>query len=131
MSWTATTDFPCDPASAGRARRFCTEQLGSVLADRPATQDVIADAVLITSELVTNAVRAGCGRIELELALDDDALLLCVHDDAPGIPVVRYPRPDEPRGRGLAIIARIAKRWGYRPSHNGKHVWADLPVHAT
>lgn len=131
LSWTATADFPCDAASAGRARCFCAEQLGSVLPDRPATEDVIADAVLVTSELVTNAVRAGCGRIELELALDDAALRLAVHDDAPGIPVVRNPRPDEPRGRGLAITARIAKRWGYSPSPRGKHVWAYLVTRVT
>jgi anti-sigma regulatory factor (Ser/Thr protein kinase) len=101
------------------------------LPDRPATENTIADAVLITSELVTNAVRAGCGRIELELSLDDSGLHVTVHDDAPGIPVVQNPGPDEPHGRGLAITAQIANRWGYNPTHVGKHVWAHLPVTAT
>jgi anti-sigma regulatory factor (Ser/Thr protein kinase) len=131
LPWTATSDFSCDAAAPAKARRFCAEQLGSVLPDRPDAEDVIADAVLVTSELVTNAVRAGCSRITLELSLAHDALQLAVHDDAPGIPVERAPRPDEPRGRGLAITARIANRWGYRPSHTGKQVWAHLPVTVT
>lgn len=131
MRWTASNEYPCDTASPSRARRFCAEQLGSVLPDRPATEDVISDAVLVTSELVTNAVRAGCGRIQLELALDQDALLLAVHDDAPGVPVERHPGLDEPHGRGLAIAAQIAQEWGYRLSDSGKHVWAQLAVRVT
>jgi anti-sigma regulatory factor (Ser/Thr protein kinase) len=131
VPWTATSDFSCDAAAPAKARRFCAEQLGSVLPDRPDTEDVIANAVLVTSELVTNAVRAGCGRIQLELSLNHDALQLVVHDDAPGIPNERTPRPDEAHGRGLAITAQIAKSWGHRPSHTGKQVWAHLPVTVT
>lgn len=128
--WIASSAFACDNASPGHARRFCAEKLEAVLPAQPATERTIADAVLITSELVTNAVRAGCGRIELKLTLDARGLRLAVHDDAAGIPVLQNPGPDEPHGRGLAITALIAQSWGYQPTRRGKNVWAQLPVAA-
>jgi anti-sigma regulatory factor (Ser/Thr protein kinase) len=129
LSWAVSCDFTCDAASPAEARRFCAEQLRTVLSDRPATEDVIADAVLVTSELLTNAVRAGCNRMSLELSLEDGALRLAVYDDAPGIPVARDPNPDQPHGRGLAITAQLADRWGYEPCPTGKQVWALFLVH--
>ncbi len=128
MTWVATSALPCDHASPGHARKFCAEQLEAVPPPRPASEDTLADAVLIASELVTNAVRAGCGRIQLELSLDESGLHVAVYDDAPGVAVLHYPDPHEPHGRGLAITAQIAKRWGCNPSPIGKHVWAHIPA---
>jgi anti-sigma regulatory factor (Ser/Thr protein kinase) len=131
MSWAASREFPCDHATPGQARQFCADQLTAVLPDVLATEDTIADAVLITSELTTNAVLAGCGQIELSLSVEGSGLHLAVHDDAPGIPVLRNPPPHDPHGRGLAITAHIAESWGHEPSPTGKRVWAQLPVRAT
>lgn len=34
--------------------------------------------------------------------------------------------PDAPRGRGLALVAALATRWGYRPAPPGWLVWCEL-----
>jgi hypothetical protein len=50
----------CDAAAATGARRFGAQWLAQVLGERPDAQDCIDDAVLVASELVSNAVNAGC-----------------------------------------------------------------------
>ncbi|MFD5269315.1 SpoIIE family protein phosphatase [Streptomyces sp. NPDC058335] len=96
--------------------------------------DIIDDAVVLTSELVTNAVvHAGT-----------HADLLCLrHEDGVRIEVAdRYPEreiplqgslatmgsPDREGGRGLQLCAAIAARWGvdYTPTH--KTVWFQLDL---
>jgi anti-sigma regulatory factor (Ser/Thr protein kinase) len=127
--WAVSSEFSCDHASPGQARQFCADELATILPDRPETEDIISDAVLITSELVTNAVRAGCVQLQLHVSLDETTLQIAVHDDAAGVPTQRDAARDEPHGRGLAITAQIAERWGYNPTRTGKNVWAHMPLH--
>ncbi|MFJ3337764.1 SpoIIE family protein phosphatase [Streptomyces sp. NPDC086766] len=97
--------------------------------------DIVDDAVVLTSELVTNAV------VHAGTAAD----VLCLRSDA-GVRIEvadRYPEreiplqgaainmgsPDREGGRGLQLCAALAGRWGveYTPTH--KNVWflLDLP----
>jgi anti-sigma regulatory factor (Ser/Thr protein kinase) len=105
----------------GLARRhvrdFCRDLYSADLTD---------DVELVVSELVTNAVLHGAGRITLRLELLDGVVSVGVKDGGPGGP--RLPgvaRLIEEGGRGMALVARLVRDWGVRSDDNGgKEVWA-------
>ena len=84
------------------------------------------DAALVVSELVTNAVQAGCTAAVLSLAVEGDRVRITVTDDTGGQPRVAHSGPSDVRGRGLAIVAALADSWGFGPRDVGKEVWAEL-----
>ncbi|MER5888973.1 SpoIIE family protein phosphatase [Streptomyces sp. NPDC001941] len=97
--------------------------------------DVVDDAVVLTSELVTNAViHAGTAADVLCLRMDD-GVRVEVADRYPEreIPVQGTGRspgsPDRENGRGLLLCAALATRWGVEYSSTQKQVWfrLDLP----
>lgn len=103
--------------------------------------DVVDDAVVLASELVTNAVvHAGTSAevLCLRRAEDDDSVRIEVADRYPNRTLPLHPGEDERRGpelereggRGLILCAALSTRWGveYSPSH--KRVWfqLDLPT---
>jgi anti-sigma regulatory factor (Ser/Thr protein kinase) len=106
------------------ARRFVAEQGASLPAD------VVADAELLVSELVTNAVLYGRAAITLRVNVDPPGIGIAVHDsgdDAIDVAANR-PDPNAPGGRGLLIVRAIATAWGVMPSDPppGKTVWFRL-----
>jgi anti-sigma regulatory factor (Ser/Thr protein kinase) len=127
MSFRSEASFPCDPASPGRARSWAAEEISAVLTHLPAMPTILDDAVLVVSELVTNALRAGYS-CAVNIEVDVDALRVGVIDDGPGVPAVQLAEPDDVRGRGLFLIAALANNWGVRRTGNGKEVWASLPL---
>ncbi|WP_405613263.1 ATP-binding protein [Streptomyces sp. NBC_01511] len=91
-------------------------------------------AVLVLSELLTNAGRHACvspGReIETWYLRMSDTLRIEVHDASPDWPEVREPDPESPDGRGLALVAALADSWGVKHRNGpGKSVWAELSLH--
>jgi anti-sigma regulatory factor (Ser/Thr protein kinase) len=77
------------------------------------------DALLIVSELVTNAIEHGSGeRDEIEVAwtLSSGTLRVAVIDAARGAgrPVTLTPNEERPRGRGLHIVDQLADWWDER-----------------
>jgi anti-sigma regulatory factor (Ser/Thr protein kinase) len=89
------------------------------------------DAMLVLSELVTNAMvhaQAGC---TIEVQHDDDLLRLDVRDPSPAPPTIGSAHPDDIGGRGLRLVAAITQAWGWEPTDGGKRVWAHLvaPAH--
>jgi hypothetical protein len=97
-------------------------------------RDTAEDALLIVSELVTNAVRHGRPDIVLDLHLRGDRIRIEVRDDSPRLPLLPADRPaiDRPTGRGLLIVAATASDWGItqHPDRPGKCVWAELHLEA-
>ncbi|MFI7139418.1 SpoIIE family protein phosphatase [Streptomyces massasporeus] len=100
--------------------------------------DIVDDAVVLTSELVTNAVvHAGTSADVLCLRSDEGARIE-VADRYPEReiplqgPAINMGSPDREGGRGLQLCAALAGRWGveYTPAH--KTVWfqLDLPARA-
>ncbi len=90
--------------------------------------DRIDDAVLVVSELVTNAVKNSAinAAVKVWLWTDGQRLLIEVRDMGPGIPLLVDPTPDEDGGRGLAVVNALSKDWGCYPQRGGKVVWAHL-----
>jgi anti-sigma regulatory factor (Ser/Thr protein kinase) len=80
-------------------------------------------ATLLVSELVTNAVRHGRGRITLRADLDDSRLLVDVFDEGTGIKPGRGNRRLD-GGRGLMIVDAASSRWGI--DEGTAHVWFVL-----
>jgi anti-sigma regulatory factor (Ser/Thr protein kinase) len=122
-----------EPRSASSARDF----LRSTFVGWPAAGDASLDtALLVVTELVTNAVRHGGSRVTLAVTLAEGRLLLEVADEAPGRPTVRDPGWESTGGRGLLLVQAVSTRWGVRPADPGaapeaaagagKVVWAEL-----
>jgi DNA-binding response OmpR family regulator/serine phosphatase RsbU (regulator of sigma subunit)/anti-sigma regulatory factor (Ser/Thr protein kinase) len=84
---------------------------------------VCDDVVLLVSELVTNAVVHGRAPIELRLRHTGTHVLIEVCDGATFLPRKLRPTADDEHGRGLQLVARVADRWGTRPTVDGKSVW--------
>ncbi|GGY85380.1 ATP-binding protein [Streptomyces nitrosporeus] len=122
--------FPAHPASVRRARHAVTESLPTVL--RPQLGDSLS---LLTSELLTNAIRHGaCGEdgslVELVLWSADGHYWLAVSDPGTGTPVPARPGPDCENGRGLLLVESLATAWTVRPRPTrGTSVIAGLSFH--
>jgi anti-sigma regulatory factor (Ser/Thr protein kinase) len=90
------------------------------------------DALLIVSELVTNAVRHAGTEVVLTVAVDTRRIRIQVSDGADALPHVKPGSNDgtRPGGRGLVIVSAVASAWGVESSSErpGKTVWADLAV---
>lgn len=83
-------------------------------------------AVLVLSELVTNAVRHAGGADRILVGCSAGWVHISVHDHQPGR--VR-PRREGAGvgGHGLRIVDSLAEDWGSRPLAGGKAVWARVP----
>ena len=106
------------------ARRSLGEWYGATL-----TADELHRAKLLTSELVTNAVLHGQGRITLASRLQKARLIVEVADEGPGFVYSVGQRSfDFLRGRGLAIVDAESATWGM--GEGTTHVWFELAVSA-
>jgi anti-sigma regulatory factor (Ser/Thr protein kinase) len=107
------------PPDISSARRAVTAHL------RESGVANVDGAVLVLSELVTNAVIHAGGAERILVACSNGWIHISVHDRAAG-PVHR--REDEAAvgGRGLRIVDELAEEWGWRPLPDGKAVWARV-----
>jgi serine/threonine-protein kinase RsbW len=89
-------------------------------------------AVLLVSELVTNAVRHArdTGTITLQLASAGAWLRMEVQDADPQWPQPRTPADRDESGFGFVLVDSLASHWGVRETPAGKAVWAELDARA-
>jgi anti-sigma regulatory factor (Ser/Thr protein kinase) len=95
--------------------------------------DPLDTAVLVVSELVTNAlIHSGTKVITCALQLHRDLLRIEVTDNGDGGPgpIACDASPSEENGRGLLLISRLSDAWGSAVGRNGHGhtVWAILSV---
>jgi serine phosphatase RsbU (regulator of sigma subunit) len=108
-------------------RAFVAEELKKL--DREA---LIDDAVLVVSELASNAMLHAGGIMAVGVFQHADAVRLEVHDRTRVPPVMARQSTEAMTGRGLRLVASISKEWGADPTDEGKVVWAELSEsHAT
>jgi anti-sigma regulatory factor (Ser/Thr protein kinase) len=110
-------------AAAPAARRFVRSTLTAW-----GLQRLIEDATLATSEIASNAVKHAVSPFRLRISRDHAVLRVTVEDVAPVPPVPRTATDEDFGGRGLAIVERVANRWGCDALSNGKAVWAEFHV---
>lgn len=87
-------------------------------------------AVLLVSELVTNAVRdATCAdAITLELEVVHTCLRIEAYRSRPGLAAPRTTGEFDKSGYEFALVNSLADRWGVRETVTGKTAWAELDV---
>ncbi|HVE46048.1 MAG TPA: SpoIIE family protein phosphatase [Acidimicrobiales bacterium] len=114
--------FQPDPQSAALTRGFTAGVLQGAGWD-----ERVDTAVLLVSELVTNAVRHARGPCALVVCLGEESVELSVEDGDPRYPSVRRPGPLDDHGRGLLLIGALADDWGIRAlASGGKATWFVL-----
>jgi anti-sigma regulatory factor (Ser/Thr protein kinase) len=118
-----------------RCDEFAPKAVREVVARLSGLDWVAGDAMLVASELVTNAVRHS-------LCSEHELLTICISFDGRVRITVRDPgtagreakiadRSVELGGHGLKVVEQLSRRWGTEREPNGYRVWAelDLPSH--
>ncbi|MEV6118021.1 ATP-binding protein [Streptomyces sp. NPDC052109] len=116
--------IPPVPGAVSAVRRSAA----AVLADWDVSASIADDALLVVSELVTNAIIHARPPAVLGLSWEGDAIRIEVTDAGPVIPACRSRDgidPDE-HGRGETIVHALATRHGIRVHPGGVTRWADL-----
>lgn len=120
----AARRFPRTPHAARLARRFVEATFEGWALQR----ELLDDVLLVTSELVTNAVRHAASDVFLGLTRTGDGVRVTVGDASPAPPAARAPRSGTLDGRGLFMVDAIARAWGHDVRDGGKVVWAEFGV---
>ena len=119
LHWT----LPHDVASPHEARRL----LRAACKHLPA--ELLETTLLLTDELVTNALRHASGAVDVVVVDQPDLLRVEVHDGSVERPSVHEPDWSAESGRGLWLVDQLSLRWGVTtaPSQrDGKSVWFQL-----
>jgi anti-sigma regulatory factor (Ser/Thr protein kinase) len=129
----ATAAYQPEPRAAAAARRFVRDTLRTwrLGGPEPGRADLIDDAVLLTSELVTNAVVHAGTPVQVTCRLAESAVEVVVLDRHPVQLVPGRSRPgagaaDRTSGRGLLLPAELASSWGVIYARTAKAVWFRL-----
>ena len=124
-----TLRLPFAARCVARARR----ELVRDLAGRGLSRELVDDAVLVLSELVSNAVRyarplAGQDRLQVGWAVLGPGTLRLEVVDGGGrtAPAVAHRGPGATGGRGLAIVDELTSAWGVTEDDHTSTVWAVL-----
>ena len=123
---TLSRTFEPAPTSVSEARRFAREVL-----DEWGLDDLLDDVVLLTSELVTNAVTHAGTPMTVSVVREEDRLRIDVFDQHPTrvLPVGANARPGAgEHGRGLLITSALATAWGVEYRRDHKRVWAAFAL---
>jgi anti-sigma regulatory factor (Ser/Thr protein kinase) len=116
--------------SLERSRRAVAEARAFVrdrALDAGVAEPVLDSAVLMVSELVTNAVEHARSPVELLVRITPGAVRVEVVDQNASLPAIQRADSGAVHGRGMAIVDGLASTWGVRPTGRGKAVWFELP----
>ncbi|MGW4560888.1 ATP-binding protein [Streptomyces sp. NPDC004561] len=125
-------ELVCPLPPAAGAVSAVRRRVRAILADWNVSPEIVEDALLVVSELVTNAVIHAMPPAVLRLSWvrrdGTGTLRVEVTDAGPTVPAGRTRLgvdPDE-HGRGVAIVRALAARHGIRVHAGGVSWWADL-----
>jgi anti-sigma regulatory factor (Ser/Thr protein kinase) len=115
--------FPGRPDQVVWAREFTRRTLGLC--------PVVEDAVLLVSELATNALQHTAtgfgGRFDVTILVGKTSLMISVTDNGSDkVPSCSPLDPEDEAGRGLGLVELIAERWGHCGGRHGRTVWFEL-----
>lgn len=111
------------PEAIGAVRRFVDRALRVWRLEERS-----ADAVLVASELATNAIRYSGAPFHVRVERRVSSIEVSVRDLTSAMPVRRSPSALQPDGRGIALVETISNRWGVRTLADGKVVWAEMDL---
>src|ERR1022692_3188015 len=131
----ASAAYQPEPAAVAAARRFVRETLQSWLPaeQAPAGSGLVDDAVLLTSELVTNAVVHARTLVHVTCKLADGGLEVTVRDSLPASMVPGRAKDENipaerTSGRGLLLPSALASVWGVTYGRAAKAVWFRISL---
>ena len=129
----ASAAYQPDPAAAAAARRFVRQILRTWnIAARTWDPDrLVDDAVLLTSELVTNAVVHAGTAFDVTCRLTSGELEVAVRDRHPARTLPDIPKAasaSAERGRGLLLPSALASSWGVTYAKTAKAVWFRISL---
>ncbi len=114
--------FGREMRSVRRAREWLRAFLGARVSVAQAD-----DAILVVSELVTNALRHGLGDVVVRASIEElTSVRVSVTDSGPEQPTLLPPNPTRIGGVGLRIVDELAGSWGVAPFPGGKTVWVVI-----
>jgi anti-sigma regulatory factor (Ser/Thr protein kinase) len=90
------------------------------------SEERIATAQLLVSELVTNAVLHAEPPLTLCIQRNGDHIRVVVTDGSSVDPLARPMYDDTAHGRGLPLVEALSSSWGWHAAGPGKSVWFEL-----
>ena len=127
--------FPTPGALPDRRSRLFVPALSSVRGVRSFVAATLADwdagertddALLVASELATNAIRHAQSPLRVVVSRAADGLTIAVDDTSHVLPVSRVATLGGVGGRGLPIVAALSTRHGAEVTTEGKTVWSTI-----
>ena len=112
----------------GHVRAVACEWGLAALADTAEllASEIATNAVLASEQLKTRADLAVVPVIRLRATSDGVCLMIHVWDGSDQMPVLKDFAVDEENGRGLFLVATLAKDWGAYRKTEGKVVWVMI-----
>jgi serine phosphatase RsbU (regulator of sigma subunit)/anti-sigma regulatory factor (Ser/Thr protein kinase) len=109
------------PEVVRRVRAFLEARLQQL-----SLEHLADDALLVASELATNAVLHGGGVVEVEVRPVNGGVRMEIRDRSRVAPVLPAASEQSMTGRGLRLVEAVATKWGVDPRTGGKTVWAEI-----
>jgi anti-sigma regulatory factor (Ser/Thr protein kinase) len=145
-TWTKSIQLPASARAAGAARdhirrcirawnaanaatRLANARTHSSVGVAPViTSDDTETTMLLTSELVTNALTHGESPVTVAVSWSGEQLRIEVHDRSRYLPTPWpvHMAPDDETGRGLLLVDTLATDWGFYRTPGGKAVYFTL-----
>jgi CheY-like chemotaxis protein/anti-sigma regulatory factor (Ser/Thr protein kinase) len=119
----AVVELPHDMVAVREARAVVRELL-----DRWGYDELVDDAALVVSELVTNAFEHTASSCAVVVNRSGGGVRIEVRDEGPGTPDPQPPSATAEGGRGLMIVSALATAWGVDSIPPTKSVWVELAV---
>jgi anti-sigma regulatory factor (Ser/Thr protein kinase) len=117
----ARLEVPPEPSAVRQVRAFVRSALATSV-----DEEALDTIVLLTSEVVTNAILHTRTASEVHLVRLSDVVRVEIADRSPAIPEPRLLDFTSASGRGLAIVEAIALRWGVERGAASKRVWFEV-----
>ena len=122
----ASKELGSSPGGVAESRAFVATTLR-----RWGLDDLVMDAELLTSELVTNALIHARTEVQIAVAVADGSAEIGITDGALDVPKQRASSDRSEGGRGLRLVDAVAQEWGVANVGSGKQVWFRLDVGET
>ena len=119
----AALELPHDVIAARQARAVVRDLLKGW-----GYHDLVDDAMLVVSELVTNAVEHAHTSCAMVVNRSGSGVRIEIHDRGAGTPDPQAAGATAERGRGLMIVSALARAWGVDSAPPTKTVWVELAV---
>jgi anti-sigma regulatory factor (Ser/Thr protein kinase) len=121
-------ELPPEASSAAIARTAVRSLL--LGAPMPVDPQALDRVLLLTSEVVTNAILHARTSMRLTAGVDGEQVVVRVYDGLRAVPRRRAYRQDAGTGRGMHLVEALADDWGVEETAAGKCVWFTIAVNS-